>query len=86
MNIISDASVNPNDSANTIENIQMASQDHTFKKHIVSKSVLGLISLFMQVLPILIVILSWTQQVRYLDAHDRVCAAASSEKIPRFYY
>lgn len=46
------------------------SQDHTLRKRILSKSVLGLISLFMLV-PILIVLLSWTQPVADIWTHMR---------------
>jgi len=46
------------------------SQDHAVRKRILSKSVLGLISLFMLV-PILIVLLSWTQPVADIWTHMR---------------
>lgn len=46
------------------------SQDHVVRKRILSKSVLGLISLFMLV-PILIVLLSWTQPVADIWTHMR---------------
>ena len=46
------------------------SQDHVVRKRIISKSVLGLISLFMLV-PILIVLLSWTQPVADIWTHMR---------------
>lgn len=64
-----DASVRQNDTVNDtvinntiIDKHQIVSQDHTLRKRIISKSVLGLISLFMLV-PIVIVLLSWTQPV-----------------------
>ena len=47
---------------------QLASQDHTLFKRFLSKSVLGLISLFM-LIPILIVLLSWTQPVADIWSH-----------------
>ncbi|MGO2339223.1 MAG: ABC transporter permease [Psychrobacter sp.] len=46
----------------------MVSQDHATRKRIFSKSVLGLISLFMLV-PIVIVLLSWTQPVADIWTH-----------------
>src|SRR5690606_39960101 len=46
------------------------SQDHVVRKRIISKSVLGLISLFMLV-PILIVLFSWTQPVADIWTHMR---------------
>lgn len=49
---------------------QAVSQDHGVRKRITSKSVLGLISLFMLV-PILIVLLSWTQPVADIWTHMR---------------
>ncbi|WP_201529553.1 ABC transporter permease [Psychrobacter frigidicola] len=54
----------------TVNNNQAVSQDHTVGKRITSKSVLGLISLFMLV-PILIVLLSWTQPVADIWTHMR---------------
>ena len=45
-------------------------QDHAIRKRVISKSVLGLISLFMLV-PILIVLLSWTQPVSDIWGHMR---------------
>ena len=45
-------------------------QDHATRKRVISKSVLGLISLFMLV-PILIVLLSWTQPVADIWGHMR---------------
>ena len=45
-------------------------QDHATRKRVISKSVLGLISLFMLV-PILIVLLSWTQPVADIWEHMR---------------
>lgn len=68
-----DASVSQNDPDNNnvngsvIDN-QTVSQDHTVRKRIISKSVLGLISLFMLV-PILVVLLSWTQPVADIWTH-----------------
>ena len=47
---------------------QTVSQDHAIRKRMISKSVLGLISLFMLV-PILIVLLSWTQPVADIWTH-----------------
>ena len=47
---------------------QIVSRDHTTLKRLFSKSVLGLISLFMLV-PILIVLLSWTQPVADIWVH-----------------
>jgi iron(III) transport system permease protein len=64
-----DASVSQNDTVNDSANDnQTISQDHAFRKRIISKSVLGLISLFMLV-PILIVLLSWTQPVADIWTH-----------------
>ena len=60
-----DASVSQND---TVNDKQVVSQDRTLLKRILSKSVLGLISLFMLV-PILIVLLSWTQPVADIWTH-----------------
>ncbi|MDN5801074.1 MAG: iron ABC transporter permease [Psychrobacter sp.] len=68
-----DASVSQNDPDNNnvngsvIDN-QTVSQDHAVRKRIISKSVLGLISLFMLV-PILVVLLSWTQPVADIWTH-----------------
>ncbi len=47
---------------------QNISSDHTARRRLISKSVLGLISLFMLV-PILIVLLSWTQPVADIWTH-----------------
>ena len=70
-----DASVRQNDTVNDtvinntiIDKHQIVSQDHTLRKRIISKSVLGLISLFMLV-PIVIVLLSWTQPVADIWGH-----------------
>ena len=70
-----DASVRQNDTVNDtvmsntiIGKPQIVSQDHTLRKRIISKSVLGLISLFMLV-PIVIVLLSWTQPVADIWTH-----------------
>ena len=70
-----DASVRQNDTVNDtvmsntiIDKPQIVSQDHTLRKRIISKSVLGLISLFMLV-PIVIVLLSWTQPVADIWTH-----------------
>ena len=65
-----DASVSQSDTAddNMIDDNQKVSQDHAVRKRILSKSVLGLISLFMLV-PILIVLLSWTQPVADIWTH-----------------
>lgn len=68
-----DASVRQNDPDNnnvngSIIDNQTVSQDHAVRKRIISKSVLGLISLFMLV-PILIVLLSWTQPVADIWTH-----------------
>ena len=52
----------------SVDDEQAISQDHALRKRIISKSVLGLISLFMLV-PILIVLLSWTQPVADIWAH-----------------
>lgn len=64
-----------NDSANAnnmdnhnIDGKQTVSQDHAVRKRIISKSVLGLISSFM-LLPILIVLLSWTQPIADIWTH-----------------
>jgi iron(III) transport system permease protein len=59
-----DHTVNDNNDNHTV------SQEHTVRKRILSKSVLGLISLFMLV-PILIVLLSWTQPVADIWQHMR---------------
>lgn len=56
--------------ANNDNNSPFISQDHVVRKRIISKSVLGLISLFMLV-PILIVLLSWTQPVADIWTHMR---------------
>ena len=64
-----DASVSQNDTVNgSVNDKQAVSQDRTILKRILSKSVLGLISLFMLV-PILIVLLSWTQPVADIWTH-----------------
>ena len=60
-----DPTVNDNNRDN-----QAVSRDHTVSKHVLSKSVLGLISLFMLV-PIFIVLLSWTQPVAEIWTHMR---------------
>ncbi len=49
---------------------QAVSQDHTLSRRILSKSVLGLISLFMLV-PIIVVLFSWTQPVSDIWIHMR---------------
>lgn len=60
-----------NDHNNGSDHSSLAvSQDHAVRKRILSKSVLGLISLFMLV-PILIVLLSWTQPVADIWTHMR---------------
>ena len=56
-----------NENGNTSNAIR---QDHATRKRVISKSVLGLISLFMLV-PILIVLLSWTQPVADIWGHMR---------------
>ena len=56
--------------ANNDNSSPSISQDHVVRKRIISKSVLGLISLFMLV-PILIVLLSWTQPVADIWTHMR---------------
>ena len=56
-----------NETGNTSKSIR---QDHATRKRVISKSVLGLISLFMLV-PILIVLLSWTQPVSDIWGHMR---------------
>lgn len=56
--------------ANNDNNSPSISQDHVVRKRIISKSVLGLISLFMLV-PILIVLLSWMQPVADIWTHMR---------------
>ena len=56
-----------NEKGNTSSAIR---QDHATRKRVISKSVLGLISLFMLV-PILIVLLSWTQPVSDIWGHMR---------------
>lgn len=74
-----DASVRQNDTVNdsanannmdnhNIDGKQTVSQDHAVRKRIISKSVLGLISSFM-LLPILIVLLSWTQPIADIWTH-----------------
>lgn len=74
-----DASVRQNDTVNdsvddnnidnnSIADNQTISQDHAVRKRIISKSVLGLISSFM-LLPILIVLLSWTQPIADIWTH-----------------
>ena len=54
----------------TLKKDSIARQDHTVAQRIISKSVLGLISLFMLV-PIIIVLLSWTQPVADIWSHMR---------------
>ncbi|GAF52703.1 LOW QUALITY PROTEIN: ferric iron ABC transporter, permease protein [Psychrobacter sp. JCM 18900] len=67
-----DASVSQNDTVNNgVNDKQTVSQDHALRKRIISKSVLGLISLFMLV-PILIVLLSWTQPVAEIWTHMQI--------------
>ncbi|ABE75504.1 ABC transporter permease [Psychrobacter cryohalolentis] len=56
-----------NETGNTSKSIR---QDHATRKRVISKSVLGLISLFM-LIPILIVLLSWTQPVADIWGHMR---------------
>ena len=56
--------------ANNDNKSSSISQDHVVRKRIILKSVLGLISLFMLV-PILIVLLSWTQPVADIWTHMR---------------
>ncbi|KAA0934960.1 ABC transporter permease [Psychrobacter sp. ANT_H59] len=56
-----------NETGNTSKSIR---QDHATRKRVISKSVLGLISLFMLV-PILIVLLSWIQPVADIWGHMR---------------
>lgn len=56
--------------ANNDNKSSSISQDHVVRKRIISRSVLGLISLFMLV-PILIVLLSWTQPVADIWTHMR---------------
>jgi iron(III) transport system permease protein len=75
MSTMPGASVRQNDTVNDtvidntiIDKHQIVSQDHTLRKRIISKSVLGLISLFMLV-PIVIVLLSWTQPVADIWGH-----------------
>ena len=64
-----DASVRQNDTVNnSLNDNQTISQDHAVRKRIISKSVLGLISSFM-LLPILIVLLSWTQPIADIWTH-----------------
>ena len=64
-----DASVSEQDPISSrADDNQTVSQDHALRKRIISKSVLGLISLFMLV-PILIVLLSWTQPVADIWTH-----------------
>ena len=55
---------------NEVEQNPVVSQDYTVTKRIFSKSALGLISLFMLV-PIVIVLLSWTQPVADIWTHMR---------------
>ncbi|WP_201590111.1 ABC transporter permease [Psychrobacter fozii] len=75
MSTMPGASVRQNDTVNDtvidntiIDKHQIVSQDHTLRTRILSKSVLGLISLFMLV-PIVIVLLSWTQPVADIWGH-----------------
>ncbi|HCN16678.1 MULTISPECIES: ABC transporter permease [Psychrobacter] len=64
-----DTSVGQNDTGNDrVNDKKTVSQDHAVRKRMISKSVLGLISLFMLV-PILIVLLSWTQPVADIWTH-----------------
>lgn len=62
------AKENPIDNHSRVGDDYAASQDHVIRKRILSKSVLGLISLFMSI-PILIVLLSWTQPVADIWTH-----------------
>ncbi|MBU5617870.1 iron ABC transporter permease [Psychrobacter sp. TAE2020] len=55
---------------NIVSDDQAVSQDHTLSRRILSKSVLGLISLFMLV-PIIVVLFSWTQPVSDIWIHMR---------------
>jgi iron(III) transport system permease protein len=65
------ASANKDNTVNGSDNNNQAvSQDHAVRKRIISKSVLGLISLFM-LIPILVVLLSWTQPVADIWTHMR---------------
>ena len=59
-----------NNDDNVVYSDRVVSRDHTFSRRVLSKSVLGLISLFMLV-PILIVLLSWTQPVADIWGHMR---------------
>ena len=66
-----DNTVNDNSNGSGSDNSNQAvSQDHAVRKRIISKSVLGLISLFM-LIPILVVLLSWTQPVADIWTHMR---------------
>ena len=62
-----EASANQN---HAVDDNQLVNQDHTLSRRIMSKSVLGLISLFMLV-PIIVVLFSWTQPVADIWAHMR---------------
>ncbi len=65
-----DDTVNGNSNDNANNSNQAISQDHVVRKRFISKSVLGLISLFM-LIPILVVLLSWTQPVADIWIHMR---------------
>ncbi|WP_201555753.1 ABC transporter permease [Psychrobacter sp. 72-O-c] len=65
-----DNTVNDNTNKGSDNSSQAVSQDHAVRKRIISKSVLGLISLFM-LIPILVVLLSWTQPVADIWTHMR---------------
>ena len=56
------------DSDSTIRQGRTVSRDYAMQKRITSKSVLGLISLFMFI-PIIVVLFSWTQPVEEIWAH-----------------
>ncbi|WP_367103802.1 ABC transporter permease [uncultured Psychrobacter sp.] len=63
-----DNTVDQHHAVSDITEIATVNKDHAFKKRLLSKSVLGLISLFM-LIPILIVLLSWTQPVADIWEH-----------------
>ncbi len=57
-----------NNDDNVVYSDRVVSRDHTFSRRVLSKSVLGLISLFM-LIPIIVVLFSWTRPVADIWQH-----------------
>ena len=57
-----------NNDGNVVYSDRVVSRDHTFSRRVLSKSVLGLISLFM-LIPIIVVLFSWTRPVADIWQH-----------------